>query len=115
MQIIYGDMDALDSSHMILSKSKKVSGRHNILYIKKFHELLRTGHDRLLNNSHRKQHEEKSNVEYVLSAEGETYLFTRWGRIYMRSRQRTWRRFKDLIPEKGSSSLRENLKAKKAD
>ncbi|GES97391.1 hypothetical protein GLOIN_2v1541965 [Rhizophagus clarus] len=28
----------------------------------------------------------------------------------MRSRQKSWRRFNNLIPEKGTSSLRENLK-----
>lgn len=41
------------------------------------------------------------------------FLFERLIGIYMKSRQRTWRRFGDLIPEKGSSSLRENLKAMK--
>jgi hypothetical protein len=33
----------------------------------------------------------------------------------MRSRQKSWRRFNELIPEKGTSSLRENLKAMKKD
>ena len=33
----------------------------------------------------------------------------------MKSRQKTWRRFNDLIPEKGTSSLRENLKAMRND
>ncbi|PKC55352.1 hypothetical protein RhiirA1_446854 [Rhizophagus irregularis] len=33
----------------------------------------------------------------------------------MRSRQKTWRRFNDLIPEKGTSSLHENLKTLRKD
>ncbi|RHZ85320.1 hypothetical protein Glove_67g46 [Diversispora epigaea] len=33
--------------------------------------------------------------------------------IYMKSRQKSWRRFNEFIPEKGTSSLRENLKAMK--
>ena len=33
----------------------------------------------------------------------------------MKSRQKSWRRFNDLIPEKGTSSLRENLKAMRND
>ena len=33
----------------------------------------------------------------------------------MKSRQKSWRRFNDLIPEKGTSSLRENLKSMRND
>lgn len=33
----------------------------------------------------------------------------------MKSRQKSWRRFNDLIPEKGTSSLRENLEAMRND
>jgi hypothetical protein len=33
----------------------------------------------------------------------------------MKSRQKSWRRFNDLVPEKGTSSLRENLKAMRSD
>ena len=33
----------------------------------------------------------------------------------MKSRQKSWRRFNDLIPEKDTSSLRENLKAMRND
>ena len=40
-----------------------------------------------------------------------TFLYERTISIYMKSRQKSWRRFNDLIPEKGTSSLRENLKA----
>ena len=43
------------------------------------------------------------------------FLYERIISIYMKSRQKSWRRFNDLIPEKGSSSLRENLKALRND
>ncbi len=43
------------------------------------------------------------------------FLYERIISIYMKSRQKSWRRFNDLIPEKGSSSLRENLKAMRND
>jgi hypothetical protein len=38
------------------------------------------------------------------------FLYERIISIYMRSRQKSWRRYNDLIPEKGTSSFRENLK-----
>ncbi|PKY34215.1 hypothetical protein RhiirB3_453714 [Rhizophagus irregularis] len=38
-------------------------------------------------------------------------LYERIVSTYMKSRQKSWRRFNDLIPEKGTSSLRENLKS----
>lgn len=50
-----------------------------------------------------------------LTKETENYLLTRLINVYMRSRQRSWRRFMEYIPEKGSSSLRENVKAMNAD
>ncbi|PKY48540.1 hypothetical protein RhiirA4_464170 [Rhizophagus irregularis] len=43
------------------------------------------------------------------------FLYERIISIYMKSRQKSWRRFNDLIPEKGTSSLRENLKAMRND
>jgi len=43
------------------------------------------------------------------------FLYKRIISIYMKSRQKSWRRFHDLIPEKGASSLRENLKAMRND
>ena len=51
----------------------------------------------------------------LLSESTEDYLFIRLIKIYMRSRQRSWQRFKEYIPEKGSSSLRENVKTMNAD
>jgi len=43
------------------------------------------------------------------------FLYERIISIYMKSRQKSWRCFNDLIPEKGTSSLRENLKAMRND
>ncbi|RIA91991.1 hypothetical protein C1645_766053 [Glomus cerebriforme] len=43
------------------------------------------------------------------------FLYEQIISIYMKSRQKSWRRFNDLIPEKGTSSLRENLKAMRND
>ncbi|CAG8813175.1 8263_t:CDS:2, partial [Racocetra persica] len=45
----------------------------------------------------------------------EDYLLARLIKIYMRSRQRSWRQFKEYIPKKGSSSLRENVKTMNSD
>ena len=39
------------------------------------------------------------------------FLYERIVSIYMRSRQKSWQKFNNLTPEKGTSSLRENLKA----
>ncbi|RHZ60331.1 hypothetical protein Glove_355g33 [Diversispora epigaea] len=39
------------------------------------------------------------------------FLYNRIISIYMKSRQKSWRRFHNLTPEKGSASLRENLKS----
>jgi hypothetical protein len=43
------------------------------------------------------------------------FLYERIISIYMKSRQKSWRRFNDLIPEKGTSSLQKNLKAMRND
>ncbi|EXX62756.1 hypothetical protein RhiirA1_475457 [Rhizophagus irregularis] len=39
------------------------------------------------------------------------FLYERIITIYMKSRQKSWRRFNNLIPEKRTSSLRENFKS----
>ncbi|CAG8689648.1 14116_t:CDS:2, partial [Racocetra persica] len=58
----------------------------------------------------------KSIYDHIqLSKETEDYLLARLIKIYMRSRQRSWQQFKEYIPEKGSSSLRENVKAMNSD
>ncbi|RHZ58754.1 hypothetical protein Glove_368g17 [Diversispora epigaea] len=48
-----------------------------------------------------------------LTDEDKDFLYKRIIIIYMKSRQKSWRRFNEFIPEKGISSLRENLKAMK--
>src|SRR5947199_10361533 len=50
-----------------------------------------------------------------LKDEVRNFLYERIISIYMRSRQKSWRRFNNLIPEKGTSSLRENLKTLRKD
>ncbi|RHZ48041.1 hypothetical protein Glove_562g48 [Diversispora epigaea] len=53
--------------------------------------------------------------KHELTEETKKFLYERIISIYMRSRQKSWRRFNELTPEKGTSSLRENLKAMKND
>ncbi|GBB97397.1 hypothetical protein RclHR1_29880001 [Rhizophagus clarus] len=48
--------------------------------------------------------------KHELKDDARNFLYERIISIYMRSRQKSWRRFNNLIPEKGTSSLRENLK-----
>ncbi|CAG8759308.1 16524_t:CDS:2 [Gigaspora margarita] len=50
-----------------------------------------------------------------LSKEAEDYLLVRLIKTYMQSRQWSWQRFKEYIPEKGLSSLQENVKAMNID
>src|SRR3954452_18692316 len=49
--------------------------------------------------------------KYELKDDAREFLYERIITIYMKSRQKSWKKFNDLIPEKGTSSLRENLKA----
>ncbi|RHZ86169.1 hypothetical protein Glove_54g172 [Diversispora epigaea] len=53
--------------------------------------------------------------KYELKEETKKFLYERIISIYMRSRQKSWRRFNELIPEKGTASLRENLKTMNND
>jgi hypothetical protein len=53
--------------------------------------------------------------KYELKDDSRRFLYERIITIYMKSRQKSWRKFNDLIPEKGTSSLRENLKAMRND
>jgi len=54
---------------------------------------------------------ESINVKkYKLKDNTREFLYKRIIIIYMKSRQKSWRKFKDLIPEKGILSLKENLK-----
>ncbi|UZO29391.1 uncharacterized protein OCT59_022869 [Rhizophagus irregularis] len=54
-------------------------------------------------------------TKYELKDDARDFLYERIIIIYMKSRQKSWRKFNDLIPEKGTSSLRENLKAMRND
>ncbi|RHZ76217.1 hypothetical protein Glove_200g2 [Diversispora epigaea] len=45
-----------------------------------------------------------------MKEETKNFLYKRIIIIYMKSRQKFWRKFNELIPEKGTSSLQENLK-----
>ena len=59
---------------------------------------------------------ESTNIrKYELKDDVREFLYERIITIYMKSRQKSWRKFNDLIPEKGTSSLRENLKAMRND
>ena len=46
----------------------------------------------------------------LLHDKDQAFLFERLVSIYMKSRQKTWRQHNGYIPEKGTASLRENLK-----
>ncbi|PKK61677.1 hypothetical protein RhiirC2_791452 [Rhizophagus irregularis] len=50
-------------------------------------------------------------TKYELKDNAREFLYERIIIIYMKSRQKSWQKFNDLIPEKGTSSFRENLKA----
>jgi len=71
----------------------------------------------LLNNLHLnwmfievlKSSNRETNVE--LENEELKFIYERCVSIYMKSRQKTWRDINNYIPEKGTASLRENLKA----
>ncbi|RHZ80857.1 hypothetical protein Glove_131g21 [Diversispora epigaea] len=56
-----------------------------------------------------------NNISTELTDETKDFLYERIISIYMKSRQKSWRRFNEFIPEKGTSSLRENLKAMHKD
>jgi len=56
-----------------------------------------------------------NNEKQELKNDVKKFLYERIITIYMKSRQKSWRRFHDLIPEKGTSSLRENLKSMRND
>jgi hypothetical protein len=73
--------------------------------------------DMLLNiSSQLLSNHESINVEkQELKDDVKKFLYEQIISIYMKSRQKSWRRFNDLIPEKGTSSLRENLKAMRND
>src|SRR5436190_5632356 len=58
-----------------------------------------------------------SNVEINVELENEElkFIYERCVSIYMKSRQKTWRDINNYIPEKGTASLRENLKVMRSN
>ncbi|CAG8808740.1 14973_t:CDS:2, partial [Racocetra persica] len=112
-------LDALSSEHLF---EKHIEyGPDILIYInnnlvnnqplkKQFNNLLQVAYE-----LHYKSLPEFTNDYIQLSKEAEDYLLVRLIKTYMRSRQRSWRRFKEYISEKGLSSLRENVKAMNAD
>jgi hypothetical protein len=60
-------------------------------------------------------HDPVNTEKQELKDDVKKFLYERIITIYMKSRQKSWRRFNDLIPEKGTSSLRENLKSMRND
>ncbi|RHZ82966.1 hypothetical protein Glove_102g94 [Diversispora epigaea] len=51
-----------------------------------------------------------NNISIELTDETKDFLYERIISIYVKSRQKSWRKFNKFIPEKATSSLRENLK-----
>ncbi|PKB98574.1 hypothetical protein RhiirA5_431149 [Rhizophagus irregularis] len=82
----------------------------NLPLIESFNTLLNIS-SQLLSNC------ESINVEkqQELKDDVKKFLYERIISIYMKSRQKSWQRFNDLIPEKGTSSLKENLKSMRND
>ncbi|RHZ88112.1 hypothetical protein Glove_26g52 [Diversispora epigaea] len=81
----------------------------NLSLIESFNTLIDTSSQILYTHDH-------INIEkYKLTEDIRNFLYERTVSIYMRSRQKTWRKYNELIPEKGSSSLRENFKTMRND
>ncbi|RIA86683.1 hypothetical protein C1645_828910 [Glomus cerebriforme] len=60
-------------------------------------------------------HEFMNIKKQELKEDVRSFLYERIISIYMKSRQKSWRKFNNLIPEKETSSLRKNLKAMRND
>ncbi|RHZ60077.1 hypothetical protein Glove_359g27 [Diversispora epigaea] len=81
----------------------------NLLLVESFYMLFNISNQILVTNN-------TIDIEkYKLIDGDKEFLYERIITIYMRSKQKSWRSFKEFIPEKGTSSLRENLKAMKKD
>ncbi|POG81859.1 hypothetical protein GLOIN_2v1762741 [Rhizophagus irregularis DAOM 181602=DAOM 197198] len=65
----------------------------------------------LLTHKTKDENQESKDESQELKDDVRVFLYERIISIYMKSRQKSWRKFNDLIPEKGTSSLCENLKA----
>ncbi|PKK58517.1 hypothetical protein RhiirC2_720463 [Rhizophagus irregularis] len=76
----------------------------NLPLFQSFNSLLDFASQQLLTHKIKDENQE-------LKDDVRVFLYERIISIYMKSRQKSWRKFNDLIPEKGTSSLCENLKA----
>lgn len=65
--------------------------------------------------THDNVNSENSEGKLLLSKEDHIFLFERIVSTYMKSRQKTWRQYNGYIPEKGTASLRENLKVMRSN
>src|SRR5579859_4581425 len=81
----------------------------NLPLLQSFNSLIDFAEQQLLT------HETTTSERQKLNNDVRIFLYERIISIYMKSRQKSWRRFNDLIPEKGTSSLRENLKMFRSD
>jgi len=81
----------------------------NLPLIENFNTLIDTSTQMLFT------HESMNIKKQELKEDARSFLYERIISIYMKSRQKSWRKFNDLIPEKGTTSLRENLKAMRND
>jgi hypothetical protein len=75
---------------------------NNIPILESFNNLLNISTSTLISENKEKQD---------LDDNDRNFLYEQIISIYMRSRQKSWRRFHNLTPEKGTASLRENLKS----
>lgn len=89
----------------------RISLLNNLHLHEKFSFLLKFAtHDNV--NS---ENSENSEGKLLLSKEDHIFLFERIVSTYMKSRQKTWRQYNGYIPEKGTASLRENLKVMRSN
>uniref|UniRef100_U9TYA7 Uncharacterized protein n=1 Tax=Rhizophagus irregularis (strain DAOM 181602 / DAOM 197198 / MUCL 43194) TaxID=747089 RepID=U9TYA7_RHIID len=83
----------------------------NLPLFQSFNSLLDFASQQLLTHKTKDENQESKDESQELKDDVRVFLYERIISIYMKSRQKSWRKFNDLIPEKGTSSLCENLKA----
>jgi len=86
----------------------RISLLNNLHLHEKFSFLLKVA-------THDSVNSENSEGKLLLSKEDHIFLFERIVSTYMKSRQKTWRQYNGYIPEKGTASLRENLKVMRSN
>ncbi|RHZ76745.1 hypothetical protein Glove_194g86 [Diversispora epigaea] len=84
----------------------------NIFLLESFNTLI--GISTKILSTYNFSNEKKQEIQ-EMKEETYNFLYKRIIFTYMKSRQKSWRRFNELIPEKGTSSLRENLKTMRSD